>query len=72
VKVAVEPLHTAVLPGCPEMAGATFATVTVTLDGALTQPLPSVTVTAYVVVLEGEAVGLASVALLNPVEGLQL
>jgi len=47
-------------------------TVTVTEEPALVQPLPSVTVTVYTVVLDGEAIGFAALALLRPVVGNQL
>ena len=52
------------------MVGAVF-TVTVTEELVAVQPFPSVTVTVYEVVLAGEAVGLARVALFKPVLGLQ-
>jgi hypothetical protein len=46
-------------------------TVTVTLSVAM-HPLASVNVTVYVVVVVGNAVGLASVSLPNPSGGLHL
>jgi hydrogenase/urease accessory protein HupE len=63
-------LQTVELPAI-EAIGIVLSTFTTTLDVAI-QPLLPVTVTVYVVVIVGLAVGMASVVELNPADGLQL
>ena len=55
----------------PALAVGLGSTVIV-IDEVAVQPRLSVTVTVYVVVVVGEAVGFAAVGLLSPVAGLQL
>ena len=72
VSVTGVPAHTVVgeTAAVPETGGTLVVMVTVLL--AVQQPnCPPVTTQVYVVVVVGEATGLAMVVLLNPVAGLQ-
>jgi hypothetical protein len=71
VKVWEPPAQIAALGGVTVQLGVGL-TVTVTEEPALVQPLLSVTVTVYTVVVDDEANGLATVVLLRPVAGDQL
>ena len=67
--VVVPPAHMVAL--APALTVGRGVTVTVTVVVPV-QPTPLVPVTVYVVVADGEAVGLAQLAQDNPVAGLQL
>ena len=68
VNVVLPPVHILVVPET-ETLGVVF---TNTVTCAVSEQLPDVPVTVYVVVTNGDAVGLAAEALLNPVIGNQL
>ena len=70
MKLADAPEQTVLLAGLPVIEGG-WLTVNV-IEELPAQLFASVTVTVYVVVLVGEAVGLAAVGSFSPVVGVQL